>query len=209
MAIQTVGPSLLVGGNTVQMTTRGKVQVTNPQGKVQTLSQDEFKKQVIKNADKIQNGEDFEFKSNKGKKALKIGAAIAGTAAVVAGVIYRKDIAKYIKNFTWKGFKQDLKNLGKKILNFGKKVKDKVVGFFSKKKSERTIFDGEKAVQLGREGARTARETLALKNQAIVERTARYVDDFEKSLANTKNIVHTNKQKMYEKMFDKLAFTRG
>ena len=61
MAVQTVEPSLLVGGNTVQMTTRGKVQVTNSQGKVQTLSQDEFQKQVIKNANKIQNGEDIDI----------------------------------------------------------------------------------------------------------------------------------------------------
>lgn len=58
----TIGPALSIGGNTVEMTTNGKVQVTNTRGKVKTLSQDQFKKQLIKNADKIEAGQDFEFK---------------------------------------------------------------------------------------------------------------------------------------------------
>ena len=66
----TIGPALAIGGNKVEMTQQGKIQVTNPKGKIKTLSQDQFKKQLIKNADKIQNGEDFEFK--KDKKGLKL-----------------------------------------------------------------------------------------------------------------------------------------
>ena len=65
----TIGPALAIGGNKVEMTQQGKIQVTNSQGKVKTLSQDEFKKQLIKNADNIEAGKDFEFKKdNKNAK---------------------------------------------------------------------------------------------------------------------------------------------
>jgi len=66
----TIGPAVMVGGNEVQVTTKGKVQVTNPKGKIVTLSQDQFQKQTLKNIDKLQNGEDFEYK--KDRKGLKI-----------------------------------------------------------------------------------------------------------------------------------------
>lgn len=98
----TIGPALSIGGNTVEMTTNGKVQVTNTRGKVKTLSQDQFKKQLIKNADKIEAGQDFEFK--KDHKTAKVICAGLATAAVVTGAIYRKEIGQYIKNFSWKKF---------------------------------------------------------------------------------------------------------
>ena len=123
MSDKMIVPMGVVGGNKIEMVNprvAGKIRVTNPEGKVKTLSVDEFQKQVNDNKDKLVNGEDVEFESSNGKKALKIGAAAVGTAAVVAGVIYRKDIAKYVKNFTWKGFKEDIKGLGKK---FGRGVK--------------------------------------------------------------------------------------
>lgn len=107
----TIGPALAIGGNKVEMTQQGKIQVTNPKGKIKTLSQDQFKKQLIKNADKIQNGEDFEFK--KDKKGLKIAAAAVATAAVVTGVIYRKEIGKYMKDFSFKKLWTDIKGLFK------------------------------------------------------------------------------------------------
>lgn len=107
----TIGPALAIGGNKVEMTQQGKIQVTNPNGKIKTLSQDQFKKQLVKNADKIQNGEDFEFK--KDKKTLKIAAAVVATAAVVTGVIYRKQIGKYMKDFSFKKLWNDIKGLFK------------------------------------------------------------------------------------------------
>lgn len=109
----TIGPALSIGGNTVEMTTNGKVQVTNTRGKVKTLSQDQFKKQLIKNADKIEAGQDFEFKKDH-KTAKVIGVGLA-TAAVVTGAIYRKEIGQYIKNFSWKKFGQDIKDLFSKV----------------------------------------------------------------------------------------------
>lgn len=115
-----IGPALAIGGNKVEMTQQGKIQVTTPKGKIKTLSQDQFKKQLIKNADKIQNGEDFEFK--KDKKGLKIAAAVVATAAVVTGVIYRKEIGKYMKDFSFKKLWNDFKGLFKSKNNKG--VKD-------------------------------------------------------------------------------------
>lgn len=120
----TIGPALSIGGNTAEMTTKGKVQVTNAQGKVKTLSQDQFKKQLIKNADKIQRGEDFEFKKDN-KTALIAGGAVA-TAAIATGVVYRKDISKYVKNFSFK-------KLGKDIKGLFSSVKEKIAGLFNKK----------------------------------------------------------------------------
>lgn len=115
----TIGPALSIGGNTVQVTQKGKIQVTNARGKVKTLSQDQFKKQLIKNADNIEAGRDFEFK--KDHKVAKIVGLGVATAAAVTGVIYRKDIAKYAKDFTWAKFKKDIKSLFSKIKKDNKK----------------------------------------------------------------------------------------
>lgn len=123
----TIGPALIVGGNKVEMTTTGKVQVTNQEGKIKTLSQDQFKKQLIKNADKISDGENVEFKKDS-KAGLIVGGAIA-TAAVVTAVVFRKDIAKYMKDFSFKKLGQDIKGL------FGK-AKNKISGLFHKTPKE-------------------------------------------------------------------------
>lgn len=121
----TIGPALIVGGNKVEMTTNGKVQVTSQEGKIKTLSQDQFKKQLVKNADKISNGENVEFKKDN-KAGLIAGGAVA-TAAVVTGIIFRKDIAKYMKDFSFKKLGQDIKGL------FGK-AKDKTTHIINNKK---------------------------------------------------------------------------
>lgn len=104
-----IGPAMIIGGNEVQLNSKGKVQITNPKGKTVTLSKDQFLKQTVKNADKIGNGEDFEYK--KDRKGLKIAGAVVGTAAVVTGIIYRKEIARYMKNFSFKKAWNDFKNL--------------------------------------------------------------------------------------------------
>lgn len=105
----TIGPAFEVGGNTVEMTSKGKIQVTNPEGRIKTLSQDEFKKNIINNADKINAGEDFEFK--KDHKGLKIAAAAVGTAAVITAAIYHKEIGNYLKDFSFKKLWKDIKGL--------------------------------------------------------------------------------------------------
>lgn len=184
----TIGPAVMVGGNEVQLTTKGKIQVTNPKGKVVTLSQDQFQKQTLKNVDKLQNGEDFEYK--KDNKALKIAGAAVGTAAVVTGIIYRKEIARYMKNFSFKKLWNDIKDLFKPV----KKEKPA-------KKLTNTVFDGEKVIAYNASDAKVARETLALKEQAIADMAHHDAAEFDKMVAKTKGAVHNSKQKMYEKLF--------
>lgn len=182
----TIGPAVIVGGNEVQATAKGKLQVTSPKGKVVTLSQDQFQKQTLKNIDKIKNGEEFEFK--KDNKALKIAGAAAGVAAVTTGVIYRKEIMKYVKNFSFKKLWNDFKGLFKS----SKKTSDKQ---FS------NVFSGEKAVAYNAAEAKTARETLALKEQAIAAKANYDAAEFDKMVSKTKGAVHANKQTMYERLF--------
>ena len=192
MTNMTVGPSLAVGGNIVEMTTKGKIQVTNQQGKVKTLSQDEFKKQLVKNADKIENGEDFEFKSDN--KGLKIAGVVATAAALTTAVIYRKEIGKYLKDFSFS-------KLGKDIKKLFTSAKDKVAGWFGKsKKKVSNVFDGSKARQVGAEGQRVANETLNLKNQANAANANKMLDEFDEMLRRTTGDSHAAKQKMYERL---------
>ena len=172
----TIGPVLSVGGNNVEILQTGKILVTNPKGKMKTLTQDEFKKQIIKNADKIQSGEDFEFK--KDRKGLKIASAIVGTAAVVTGVIYYKKIGQFFN----------------KLL---KKIKSKK----TTDTNSRTVFNGEKAIAHNANEARTARETLKIKNQATNDIAQNIIQYVEKLKASEKGVVHSNKQKMYERLF--------
>lgn len=184
----TIGPAVIVGGNEVQMTTKGKIQVTNPKDKVVTLSQDQFQKQTLKNIDKLENGEDIEYK--KDHKALKIAGAVAGTAIVATGIIYRKEIAKYMKDFSFKKLLNDIRNLFKPV----KKNK-------SVEKLTDTVFDGKKAIAYNASDAKVARETLALKEQTIADMTHHDLAEFDKMVAKTKGGVYKAKQKMYEKLF--------
>lgn len=186
----TIGPAVMVGGNEVQMTTKGKVQVTNPKGKVVTLSQDQFQKQTLKNIDKLENGENFEYK--KDHKGLKIAGAAIGTAAVVTGIIYRKEIGKYMKDFSFKKLWDDIKDLFKPA----KKNK-------SAEELAYTVFDGKKAIAYNASDAEVAKETLGLKQKSIAAWTHDYLAKFDKMVAKTKGAVHNAKQQMYERLFGK------
>ncbi len=213
-----IGPALAIGGNKVEMTQQGKIQVTTPKGKIKTLSQDQFKKQLIKNADKIQNGEDFEFK--KDKKGLKIAAAVVATAAVVTGVIYRKEIGKYMKDFSFKKLWNDFKGLFKSKNNKG--VKDAANAAATDTKAEtkvRTIFDGEKTANATIEGntpqaveARlTSKETIDLKNKTIGQAADADAKAFEKRAAELK-ANHANTEADLKKVFkdyDPVKFKKG
>ncbi|MBO6088217.1 hypothetical protein J6P92_07750 [bacterium] len=161
----TIGPAMQVGGNVVEMRIDGKIQVTNQKGKIKTLTQDEFKKQTIKNADKIQAGEDFEYK--KDHKGLKIAGAAVGTVAVSLGIIYRKEIGKYLKNFSFKKFWQDIKNLFKS--NKNKDAKAPVTDF-----KKYNVYNGERtsnAVSPDINARLVDKETQRVKNNAIVGMT--------------------------------------
>lgn len=176
----TIGPALVVGGNKVEMTTNGKVQVTNPQGKVKTMSQDNFQKQLVKNADKISNGENVEFKKDN-KTGLIAGGAVA-TAAIVTGIIFRKDIARYMKDFSWKKLGQDIKGL------FGKAKENlkKLNPFGKDKQTPPNVFDGRMSSPRNKTEMQTAKETLKLKQQAEVADVHARVADFLESKARTR-----------------------
>lgn len=191
----TVGPALEIGGNTVEMTTKGKVQVTNSKGRIKTLSQDEFKKNLIKNADKINEGEDFEFK--KDHKGLKIAAAAVATTAVVTAAIYHKEIGKYMKDFSFKKLWKDVKGLFKSL-------KDKVTG----KKQPATIYDktalDSYVLSKNEKFADEAIKTKQLKDGLNAKLAKDYTKGFEKCaeiFGNDSNRIHKANQKYYDDIF--------
>ena len=138
----TIGPALSIGGNKVEMTQQGKIQVTNSQGKIKTLSQDEFKKQLIKNADNIEAGKDFEFKKdNKNAKiAAGIGTALAAAYVGLSVAVGKGKLTKAVAEQGKKlGFAGQVKNvffaigdsgvkLWKSITGKASKLKDKITG---------------------------------------------------------------------------------
>lgn len=118
--VEVIGRPLQVGGNTAQLTTNGKVQITDANGKTKVISQKSFQKQLIKNADKINNGDSFEFKSNSTGKKVAAGIGIAGAiAGIAAAVIYRKNISNFFKNTKFKELGNDLLERGKKLWSTG------------------------------------------------------------------------------------------
>lgn len=120
MAIGTIFP---IAGNSVQFTKKGKMQITNSEGEIKVLSQDQFKKQLIKNADKIAAGEKIEFKESK--KGLFAAAA----AALVVGALAALGIASHKEVLNPMEIAKDdvlLKKAGKKINNFAEIVGKKV-----------------------------------------------------------------------------------
>lgn len=184
----TIGPALAIGGNKVEMTQKGKIKVTNQQGKVKTLSQDEFKKQLLKNADNIKAGKDFEFK--KDNKNAKAAVGVAGLlAAAYVGLsiaVGKKALTKAVPKAGEKlGFMGNVKNIfvaigesGVKLWNSiaGKasKVKDKIVANKKEKAGtvSRTMFDGEKtanATMDNLDARLTSKETAQIKNSTIAK----------------------------------------
>lgn len=89
-------PSVNIGGNIVSPTPDGKVKVQTAKGKTRVLTQDQFEKSIIKNADNIKAGKDFEIK--KSNTTAKILGLVATAGAITAGIIFRKDLGKFIKN---------------------------------------------------------------------------------------------------------------
>lgn len=94
-------PAVNIGGNIVQPTPDGKFKVQTAKGKIKVLSQDQFEKQIKKNAANIQAGKDFEIKKGMSTTAKIIGF-LAGAGAIVAVVVYRKDFAKWFQKATQK-----------------------------------------------------------------------------------------------------------
>lgn len=92
MAIQSAN----IGGNIVQPTPDGKFKVTTAKGKEKVLTEDQFVKQLKKNEENIKSGKDFEIKKGSSPIAKAVGF-IAAAGAIVAAVVYRKNIANFFK----------------------------------------------------------------------------------------------------------------
>lgn len=118
--VQVVGQPLIIGENTAQMTTAGKVRITNASGKTKDISVKSFQKQLVKNADKINNGDNFEFQTTSTGKKVAAGVGIIGAiAGLTAAIIYRKNIGQFIKNTNLKELGKDLYTKGKNFLSEG------------------------------------------------------------------------------------------
>lgn len=178
-----IGPAVMIGGNQVQVTEKGKVQITNPKGKVVTLSQDQFKKQSLKNMDKLQNGEDVEFK--KSNKIAKIVGAGIGVALVTLGVVFRKEISKFVKDFSFKKTWNSARNFYNNL---------------TKKETPRNVFSGETSVARNSAEAGVAKETLNLKQKTIAQMTHNMLEDYDKMVLRTKGAIYNAKQRKYEKL---------
>lgn len=85
--------SSIIGGNLVQMDNKNRYHVTDKNGKRKVLSQDQFKRNLENNYDKIQAGQEFTFKKSMSPTKKTI-LTLAGIGAAIAAVIYRKDILK-------------------------------------------------------------------------------------------------------------------
>ena len=213
----TIGPALAIGGNKVEMTQQGKIQLTNSQGKIQTLSQDEFKKQLIKNAENIEAGKDFEFKKdNKNAKiAAGIGTALAAAYVGLSVAVGKGKLTKAVAEQGKKlGFADQVKNvffaigdsgvkLWKSITGKASKLADKIKEKKNSDTPNRTIFNGERTenANLDNLDARlTSKETLKLKNEAIAEQANKEALAFEQRAAeveaNHKNIQNEYNQKL-------------
>lgn len=109
MAIVNSLDSTIVGGNLVQLDSKNKFRVTDKKGKTKVLTHDQFKKQVLANQEKLESGEDIKFKKPM-SDTKKVILGLLGIGAAVTGVFYRKNIAKYFKEFNAKETMNNLKN---------------------------------------------------------------------------------------------------
>lgn len=226
----TIGPALAIGGNKVEMTQQGKIQVTNSQGKVKTLSQDEFKKQLIKNANNIEAGKDFEFKKDnkKAKVATGIGTALAAAYVGLSVAVGKGKLTKAIAEQGKKlGFVDQAKNvffaigdsgvkLWKSITGKANKLADKIKG---KKNSNvqnqnRTIFNGERTenANLDNLDARlTSKETLKLKRDTSVNMAKNhieYVENIKKQSYNDLAAKEEDLNRVFEN-YDPIKFKKS
>lgn len=151
-------PAANIGGNMVQPTPDGKIKVTTAKGKVKVLTQDQFVKQIKKNEENIKAGKDFEIK--KSNTTAKVAGLVLAAAAVVTGVIYRKEIGKWFSKAADK-----VKDVVK-----GNKKPDKYANISSEEvrncRAQRTLKEFGNDVIEANQNARTA-ELKTMKEDAM------------------------------------------
>ena len=134
--------SSVIGGNLVQLDNKNRYHVTDKNGKTKILTRDQFEKNIEKNADKLQTGEDIKFKKPMSffSKAM---LTLLG-AGTIAGIIYRKDLLKFFKSSQTKEVIDNLVNSesGRQIKKASENIKDTVDDVIKNPKTYAQKIDG-------------------------------------------------------------------
>lgn len=134
--------SSVIGGNLVQLDNKNRYHVTDKNGKTKILTRDQFEKNIEKNADKLQTGEDIKFKKPMSffSKAM---LTLLG-AGTIAGIIYRKDLLKFFKSSQTKEVINNLVNSesGQQIKKASENIKDTVDDVIKNPKTYAQKIDG-------------------------------------------------------------------
>ena len=119
--------SSIIGGNLVQIDNKNRYHVTDKNGKRKVLSQDQFKRNLENNYDKIQAGQEFTFKKSMSPMKKTI-LTLAGIGAAIAAVVYRKDLLKLFNKEKKKAIEEQITVIKEAVKNpeqTGAKIGDK------------------------------------------------------------------------------------
>lgn len=162
----------LIGGNLVQMDNKNRYHVTDKNGKRKVLSQDQFKRNLENNYDKIQTGQEFTFKKSMSpiKKTI---LTLLGIGTAAAGIYYRKNIINFFKK---PNLKEKINDIAQS--ESGQKVKKAVDETVDKVKDalKNPTKTGEKAG----EKAKEITEKVTTKTLNLWEKFAKFVRGFKK-----------------------------
>ncbi len=149
--------SSIIGGNLVQVDNKNRYHVTDKNGHKKVLTQDEFRKNLANNADKLKNGEDIKFKKPM-SFWQKAGLAILGLGTV-AGVIYRKNIADFFKT---------------------SKTKEVLTNIANSESAQTIKATAQKAKSKAQEAVKNPKDTLHKIDEAVAKGTEKAINGFAK-----------------------------
>lgn len=149
--------SSLIGGNLVQIDNKNRYHVTDKNGRKKVLTQDEFRKNIENNADKLKAGEDIKFKKPM-SFWQKAGLAILGLGTV-AGVIYRKNIADFFKT---------------------SKTKEVLTNIANSESAQTIKATAQKAKSKAQEAIKNPKDTLHKIDEAVAKGTEKAINGFAK-----------------------------
>lgn len=149
--------SSIIGGNLVQVDNKNRYHVTDKNGRKKVLTQDEFRKNLANNADKLKAGEDIKFKKPM-SFWQKAGLAILGLGTV-AGVIYRKNIADFFKT---------------------SKTKEVLTNIANSESAQTIKATAQKAKSKAQEAVKNPKDTLHKIDEAVAKGTEKAINGFAK-----------------------------
>lgn len=149
--------SSIIGGNLVQIDNKNRYHVTDKNGRKKVLTQDEFRKNIKNNADKLKAGEDIKFKKPM-SFWQKAGLAILGLGTV-AGVIYRKNIADFFKT---------------------SKTKEVLTNIANSESAQTIKATAQKAKSKAQEAVKNPKDTLHKIDEAVAKGTEKAINGFAK-----------------------------